>query len=133
MTYFLLKTEPSEYSLTTLEQEGETVWNGVKNALAQKYLRSIKVGDQCFIYHTGNEKQIVGLAEASSEPFLDEQQAPVVKVRFVRKFQTPLTLAKMKQDNTFAGFDLLRLPRLSVMPVPEPLALEILRRVQSSE
>lgn len=133
MTYFLLKTEPSEYSLATLEQEGETVWNGVKNALAQKYLRSIKVGDQCFIYHTGTEKQIVGLAEASSEPFLDEQQSPVVKVRFVRKFQTPLTLAKMRQDNTFAGFDLLRLPRLSVVPVPEALALEILRRVQSSQ
>ncbi|MCS7014284.1 MAG: EVE domain-containing protein [Chloroherpetonaceae bacterium] len=130
MAYFLLKTEPDEYSLSSLAKEGETIWNGVKNPLAQKHLRSIKVGDKCFIYHTGSEKQIVGLGEALTECFLDEHRDPVFRLRFVKQFPKPLPLSAMKKDRAFEGFVLLRLPRLSVMPVPEHLAVEILQRVE---
>jgi Uncharacterized conserved protein len=65
----LLKTEPSDYSISQLEKEAQCTWDGVENALALKHLRTIRAGDRCFIYHTGKEKQIVGLAEAISEPY----------------------------------------------------------------
>lgn len=130
MAYFLLKTEPSEYSIETLQHDGETVWTGVKNALALKHLRAIKIGDACFIYHTGSEKRIVGLGEATSDAYADANGSDVVKVKFKEKFIAPLALAEMKKDKRFENFDLLRLPRLSVMPVAPVIAEFILKKVK---
>jgi predicted RNA-binding protein with PUA-like domain len=131
MAYFLLKTEPSVYSITDLESEKESVWDGVENALALKYIRTIEKGDQCFIYHTGKEKQIVGLAQASSGSFenYNNEKLAVFKLKFVECYVKPLSLAEMKADKTFEKFELLRLPRLSVMVVPDAIAKEILKRV----
>ncbi|MFN3393162.1 MAG: EVE domain-containing protein [Candidatus Thermochlorobacter sp.] len=130
MAYFLLKTEPTEYSLEMLQTDGETVWNGVKNALALQHLRKVKTGDMCFIYHTGKEKQIVGLGEATSDVYTDSDGADVFKIKFKEKFVTPLSLAEMKKDKHFENFELLRLPRLSVMPVAPALAEYILKKVR---
>jgi|AFSR01.1.fsa_nt_gi predicted RNA-binding protein with PUA-like domain len=127
--YYLLKTEPNEYSISQLEQETQCVWDGVENALALKHLRAIRNGDKCFIYHTGKEKQIVGLAEAISDSY-QQHLAWVVEIKFVQRYAQPLSLAQMKADTVFQKFDLLRLPRLSVMPVPELIVKEILKRVR---
>jgi predicted RNA-binding protein with PUA-like domain len=130
MPYFLLKTEPSEYSLQMLQKDGQTVWNGVKNALALKHLRTIRAGDLCFIYHTGGEKQIVGLGEAMTDAYTDENDAIVCKLKFKERFAKPLTLAEIKSDKHFENFELIRLPRLSVMPVAPSLAEYILKKVR---
>jgi predicted RNA-binding protein with PUA-like domain len=130
MQYFLLKTEPSEYSLQMLQKDNQTVWDGVKNALALKHLRTIKAGDLCFIYHTGSEKQIVGLCEAITDAYTDENDTVVCKVKFKECFAKPLTLAEIKKDKHFENFDLIRLPRLSVMPVASSLAEYILKKVR---
>jgi predicted RNA-binding protein with PUA-like domain len=127
--HYLLKTEPSDYSITQLQQEQTCVWDGVENTLALKHLRTISKGDQCFIYHTGKEKQIVGLAEAISNPY-QVNGAWVIELKFVQRYVQTLSLAQMKADKTFASFDLLGLPRLSVMPVPDTIAQEILKRVE---
>ncbi|MDJ0697083.1 MAG: EVE domain-containing protein [Mastigocoleus sp. MO_167.B18] len=123
MAYWLMKTEPNEYSYSDLEQEGTTVWNGVKNALALKHLRNMSSGDLVFIYHTGKERQIIGLAEVVSQPYpdpmLNDSKRVVVDIRVMERISQPLTLKKIKGSNLFGEFDLLRLPRLSVLPVPE--------------
>ena len=123
MAYWLMKTEPDEYSYSDLEQEGTTVWNGVKNALALKHLRNMSSGDLVFIYHTGKQRQIIGLAEVVSEPYpdpaLNDSKLVVVDIRVIKRIYQPLTLKKIKESNLFKDFDLLRLPRLSVLPVSE--------------
>jgi predicted RNA-binding protein with PUA-like domain len=131
MQTYILKTEPSDYKIEQLEKDGETVWDGVGNNQALIYLRQIKTGDHCLIYHTGTEKAIVGEAKATSDAFAipEGSKNAVVKVRFISRFDKPLTLAAMKGDATFAKFELLRLPRLSVVPVPPQLAIEILNRI----
>lgn len=131
MTYFLLKTEPEDYSIAQFEKDGVCVWDGVQNALALKNLRNIQKGDHCFIYHTGKEKQIVGLAESISEPYhkLDEKQW-LIELKLIRRYETTLSLGEMKSEKKFEEFDLLRLPRLSVMPVPETIARRILKHVR---
>lgn len=122
---WLLKTEPGEYSFEDLVKEGKTVWDGVTNPLALRYLRSVRKGDELLIYHTGNVRAAVGLAKAASEPYADPQrQEPkivVVDVVPVRKLKSPVTLDVVKADQRFRDFELVRLPRLSVMPVPGPL------------
>lgn len=131
--YYLLKTEPEDYSIDDLKRDGETIWDGVKNNLALQNLRKIQKGDQCFIYHTGKEKQIVGLATAFSNPFVPEGENAshsVFKLKFSKKYPIPLSLQEMKSDSLFNGFDLIRLPRLSVMQVPDPYLKEIISRVK---
>ena len=121
MAYWLLKTEPSEYSFDDLVREKRTVWNGVKNALALKHLRTVEKGDLAFVYHTGPEKCIVGIAEVISQPYQDPgQEKPslvVVDLRPVQRLAHPVPVAAVKARKEFAGFPLVRLPRLSVMPV----------------
>ncbi|MCX7760104.1 MAG: EVE domain-containing protein [Hydrogenothermaceae bacterium] len=124
---FLFKTEPEEYSFDRLIDEGKTVWNGVKNPLAQKFLKSVKKGDLIFIYHTGKEKQIVGLAKAVSGPYIYEDGLYVVDVAPLRKLSKPLKLSDIKKMPEFKDFYLVRMPRLSVMPVSENLAQIILK------
>ncbi len=121
MATFLLKTEPETYSYDDLEREGRTGWDGVRNALAQRNLRAIVPGDELFIYHSGKERRIVGVAKALSGPIPDESDATGKSIKIelapVRRLARPVTLAQFK-DAGWTGFDLVRMSRLSVMPVP---------------
>jgi len=108
--YWLLKTEPTGYSYADLEGEGTTRWTGVANPVAKKYLRAMEVGDWAFVYHTGKEKQIVGIAEVVGEG--EEPQ-----LRAHEWLKRPVTLATVKSRKEFADFALVRIGRLSVMPV----------------
>ena len=121
MTYWLLKSEPQDYSYTDLKQAERTVWNGVKNPLALKYLRTMQPTDEALFYHTGKERRVVGIAQILSLPYpdpaLDDPKLVVVDIRAVRSLPQPVTLAQIKQSGNFADFDLIRLPRLSVVPV----------------
>ena len=127
MKRWLLKTEPSDYGYADLERAGKAVWDGVRNAVALKHLRSIRKGDEVLVYHTGAEKAVVGVARATSDPYPDPKDAAlaVVELAPLRRLRRPLTLAEIKADPAFAAWELVRLPRLSVMPVPEPLALRL--------
>jgi predicted RNA-binding protein with PUA-like domain len=123
MAQWLVKEEPEHYSYDQLVKEKKTVWAGVKNPLAQKHLRSIKRGDRVFYYHTGKEKAIVAIATAASDAYPDPQdttkKAFVVDVAPVKKLARPVTLAEIKADRAFASFPLVRMSRLSVMPVTD--------------
>lgn len=125
MAYWLLKTEPTCYSWDKLIQDKKTAWDGVNNALALKHLRTIKKGDLALIYHTGDERQAVGLAEIVSGPYPDPKEGDdrlvVVDVKPKRKLKRPVTLDEIKSDPAFAGWDLLRISRLSVVPVPDAM------------
>ena len=120
---WLFKTEPSEFSFHDLEIQKRTVWDGVSNNLALKNLREVRLGDQILIYHSGNDKAIVGLAEAVSDPYPDpkenDDKLVVVNITPKRKFNQPIPLARIKVANELREFDLVRLPRLSVMPVDD--------------
>lgn len=121
MAFWLFKQEPDCYSFADLERDGETVWDGVANPLALKHLRSAQPGDQVFYYHTGKEKAIVGIMEVSGTPGPDPKggnpKAVVVLVKAVRKLDQPVKLETIKADPLFAGWELIRMSRLSVMPV----------------
>jgi predicted RNA-binding protein with PUA-like domain len=120
---WLMKEEPANYSFDDLLQDGKTSWTGVKNALAQKHLRSIEKGDRIFFYHTGDVKSVVGIAKAAAAPYVDPADASgklyAVDVVPVKKLRTPVTLAAVKADKAFASFPLVRMARLSVMPVSD--------------
>jgi predicted RNA-binding protein with PUA-like domain len=119
---WLFKTEPSAYSWADLEREGRAVWDGVKNALALKHMAAVAEGDEVLVYHTGDEKAAVGIAEvvrgAYPDPAQKDARLLVVDLRARRALARPVSLAEMRANRKLAGFDLLRLPRLSVMPVP---------------
>ncbi len=120
MANWLLKTEPKEYSYDDLEKAGRDVWDGVRNPTALAHLRCMRQGDRAFIYHTGSEKAVVGLAEVVSEPYPDPAAGGprvVVDVSPLGRLPRPVTLAEIKARPEFAGWELVRLPRLSVMPV----------------
>jgi len=125
MARWLLKTEPSTYGYDDLERERRAVWDGVSNPVALKHLRAIRKGDELFIYHTGGEKAVVGLARALSDPYPDpkakDPKLAVVDLGPVRRLPRPVTLAAVKQQKAFADWELARLPRLSVMPVPDAI------------
>ena len=135
--YWLAKTEPGDYSFSQLEREIETVWNGVHNPLARKHLRMVKAGDMIMIYHTGDEKQIVGIAEAISDaypdPKLKNSRTSVVKICARRELPKPVTLANLRKIKECKQFELVRLPRLSFMPVPPPLWEIIMRIAEGRE
>ncbi len=118
---WLLKTEPSTYGFDDLVREGRTVWDGVKNAVALKHLRAMRRGDEVLVYHTGKEKQIVGTARVAADPYPDprgkDPKLVVVDLEAGSRLPAPVTLASVKADPAFADFALVRLPRLSVMPV----------------
>ena len=123
MAQWLVKEEPEHYSYDQLVKDRKTVWAGVKNPLAQKHLRSIRKGDGIFYYHTGKEKAIVAIATAMSDAYPDPKDATkkafVVDVAPVKKLTRPVTLAEVKADRAFATFPLVRMSRLSVMPVTD--------------
>ena len=125
MAYFLLKTEPSEYSFADLQREKRTVWSGVANPTALIHLRSMRKGDLMLIYHTGKEKACVGIAEVTKSPYQDpkgsDKKLVVVDLRPKKTLKRPVALAEIKQDKTFADWDLLRIGRLSVVPTSEKM------------
>jgi predicted RNA-binding protein with PUA-like domain len=125
MAHWLFKEEPETYSFANLERDGSTTWSGVTNALAQKHLRTIKKGDKVFFYHTGDEKAVVGVMEVTADPTPDPDDPAgkrvVVVVKPIRKLKAPVTLAAIKADKAFAAWELVRISRLSVMPVPEEI------------
>jgi predicted RNA-binding protein with PUA-like domain len=118
---WLFKEEPANYSFDALVKDGKTVWSGVKNPVAQKHLRSVKKGDTIFYYHTGDEKSVVGIARAMGDAYADPTdktgKAAVVDVAPVKKLARPVTLKEIKADAAFKDFALVRISRLSVMPV----------------
>jgi len=120
---YQFKEEPSNYNYDAFAKDGRTTWSGVRNPVAQRNLRGVKKGDLVFYYHTGDEKQIVGIAKAVTDAYPDPDdkagKAHVVDVVPVKKLKRPVTLAEIKSSGRFKEFPLTYLPRLSVMPVNE--------------
>jgi predicted RNA-binding protein with PUA-like domain len=121
---WLLKSDPESYSFADLERDGQTRWDGVSNNLALKHLRSIHRGDMVLIYHTGEERAIVGTAEVISDPYPDPNEKDlrrvVVDLKVGKHLARPVSLDEIKHQPALKDFELVRLPRLSVMPVDEP-------------
>jgi predicted RNA-binding protein with PUA-like domain len=115
---YLLKTESSVYSFADLEREGETIWDGVTNPAAVKFLRGMKPGDQLVIYHTGDEKTAVGLAQVKSVD-LSDPKVPLVFISAGSPIKRPKTLAEIKQHALFQTSPLVRQSRLSVVPLDQ--------------
>jgi predicted RNA-binding protein with PUA-like domain len=116
---WLFRQEPTSYSYADLERDGTTLWDGVKNNLARQNLRNVKKGDRVLYYHTGKEKAVVGemivVDGPMADPNSDDSKAVVVKVRAVRRWRLPVTLDRIRKDPALAGWDLLRMSRLSVV------------------
>jgi predicted RNA-binding protein with PUA-like domain len=138
MPNWLFKEEPDHYAFTDLQREGSTLWDGVTNALAQKHLRQVRRGDRILYYHTGKQKAVVGEMVATADPTADppptgrrpadrsadgrrgaDPKLVAVRVRPVRPWPRPVTLAQVKADPQLADWALVRLPRLSVLPVTD--------------
>jgi predicted RNA-binding protein with PUA-like domain len=113
---YLLKTEPSTYSFADLQREKTTVWDGVSNPVALKYLRGMKPGERLVIYHTGDEKSAVGTASVVSVDVSDERN-PQVKIKVGKALAKPVTLAEVKASDVFSESPLVRQGRLSVVPL----------------
>jgi len=132
--YWLVKQEPTSYSFDTLEKEGKTVWDGVHNNLALKHINDMKKGDQAFFYHSGDQKQVVGILEIISNPYPNPKEKDkrfvVVDVKYKKRLKRPVTLAEIKKEKKFKSWELLRISRLSVMPVPKEIWDEILEKSQ---
>ena len=120
---WLVKEEPENYNFEMLVKDGRTTWTGVKNPLAQKHLQTIKQGDNVFFYHTGKEKSVVGVARALSDAYPDSKDKTGKLHAFdlgpVRRLKKPVTLASIKTSGKFETFPLVRMSRLSVMPVTD--------------
>lgn len=120
MAWYLVKSDPEEYSLNNLEKDTTTTWDGVHSFAAIGHIKAMKPGDMVLVYHSLTEKAIVGLAEVEDHPFLntnDPRFSWAVQLRFVTRFAKPITLAVMKETPELADFMLIRQSRLSVMPV----------------
>jgi predicted RNA-binding protein with PUA-like domain len=123
MATWLFKEEPDHYSFADLQREGTTLWTGVTNGLARKYLRQVRRGDRVLYYHTGKEKAVVGemrvVGGPQSDPEAEDDKGVAVEVKAVRPLARPVPLSVIKRDPLLADWELVRLPRLSVMPVTE--------------
>jgi predicted RNA-binding protein with PUA-like domain len=123
MAGWLLKTEPSVYSYDDLERDQKTVWDGVSNNLALKHIRQVQKGDLALIYHTGEEKAIVGIAEVASPAYADPKQndpkLAVFELKPKRRLARAVSLAEVKANEKLKDFELVRMARLSVMPVTD--------------
>jgi predicted RNA-binding protein with PUA-like domain len=119
--YWLLKSEPSVYSFDDLLRDGKTVWDGVTNNAALKNIRGMQKGDLAIIYHSGDEKAMIGLAEIVSAPYPDPRQKDpklvVVDIKAGKRLKRSVPLAEVKAEKSLADFALVRISRLSVMPV----------------
>jgi len=136
MARWLLKTEPDAYSWDDLARDKRTPWDGVTNALALKHMRTISKGDSALIYHTGDQRTIIGIAEVVAKPYPDPKENDprivVIDIKPKKKLARPVTLDEFKADRAFAGWDLLRNSRLSVMPVPLAMWNRIIAMARSA-
>lgn len=128
INYWLVKQEPSGprgYNFSKLEKEKKTIWDGVHNNLALKHMRNMKKGDLAFFYHTGTEKQIVGIITVDSDPYPNPKEKNeryvVINVKYKKRLKKAVTLEELKKEKSFKNWELLRISRLSVMPVPKQI------------
>ena len=132
MSYWLFKTEPDDYSWADLVREKRVVWEGVRNPTALGHLRGVEKGDTVAIYHTGKEKSVVGLAEvtrgAYPDPKLGDERRVVVDLKPVRALKAPVPLADFRIDPVLKTTELVRISRLSVMPLSKAHFARILER-----
>lgn len=128
--FWLVKQEPESYSWETFRKDGRTEWTGVRNFQARNNLRSMKKGDVVFYYHSGDDKQVVGIAKVAKEayvdPTADEGDWSAVDLQPVKPFKQPVTLAQIKADSAMKEMALVRNSRLSVSPVTEKQAQRLL-------
>ena len=134
VNYWLAKQEPSGprgYNFSKLEKEKKTMWDGVHNNLALKHMKNMKKGDLVFFYHTGTERQIVGIMTVDSNPFPNPDEKIerfiAVNVKYKKRLKRPVTLAELKKEKSFKNWELLRISRLSVMPVPKQIWDKIIK------
>ncbi len=125
MSYFLAKTDPDTYSIGDFEREKQTTWDGVTNAQAVRVIRDMKKGDRVFVYHSGGESMILGMAKVVSAPRTDPKnpKSAVVDLAFTGRLDPPTTLAEVKQSGRFNDWALVRQSRLSTMAAPEEFVL----------
>jgi len=125
MAHWLLKTEPTVYSYSNLERDKKTIWDGVTSPGGLHQIKQIMKGDTAFIYHTGDEKQVVGIAEVISNPYIDPKannpRLYVFDIKPKMVLKNPVTLARVKADKRFKSSRLVNEPRLSVQPMPDEL------------
>ena len=137
MNYWLAKQEPSGprgYNVLQLQKDKKTMWDGVHNNLALKHIRNMKKGDLVFFYHTGDERQVVGIMSVISNPYPNPEEENkrfvVVDVKFKKLLKIPVTLDSIKKQKKFKDWELLRISRLSVMPVPKIIWDNIIKMSQ---
>ena len=120
MTYFLAKSEPGVYSIDDLQRDGKTMWDGVRNPQALQAVRAMKPGDRIFIYHSGGESRIAGLAEVAGTPEPDpkDEKSWRVAVKYLKHIDPPVTLKDIRESHLFDQWALVRQSRLSTMAVP---------------
>ena len=138
INYWLVKQEPSGprgYNFSTLQKEKTTVWDGVHNNLALKHMRNMKKGDLAFFYHTGKERQVVGIMNIISDPYPNPEESNerfvVVDVKFKKILKNPVTLDQIKKEKKLKDWELLKISRLSVMPVSKQIWEYIIKMSQN--
>lgn len=135
MPAWLVKTEPNEYSYGDLERDGTAEWDGVTNALAQRHLHAMRPGDACVVYHSGGERAAIGLASVAGEPYPDPTDSSGKRVwvdlRAERRLGRPVTITELRAEPTFASSPLIRMSRLSVLPL-EPEQIATIERLAAS-
>ena len=121
MAYFLAKTDPETYSVRELARDKRTVWDGVTNAQAVNFIKTMKLGDRVFVYHSGGESAVVGLAEVVSVPKPDAKNPKswVVGLEFLQNLEPPTSLAEIRASSLFSDWLLIRNSRLSTMAAPD--------------
>ena len=121
MTYFLAKSEPSTYSIDQLRKDHKTTWDGVKNAQAVRAIGQMRPGDRVFVYHSGGQSAVVGLAKVLSIPQPDpkDPKSMIVDLGYVAHLTPPTTLSDIKQSKLFEDWALVRQSRLSTMAAPD--------------
>ena len=121
MAYFLAKTDPETYSIDDLKRDGTTEWDGVRNPSAVAAIRTMKPGDTVIIYHSQNDKAVVGLAKVVSDPRPDEkdERSWVADFQYVQHATRPVTLREIKESHEFDDWALVRMGRLSTMSAPD--------------
>lgn len=131
VNYWLVKQEPKSYNFSILKKDKKTVWDGVHNNLALKHINNMKKGDLISFYHSGDEKQVVGIIQVSSKPYSNPEETNerfvVVDVKYKKELQNPVTLSGMKKQKKFKNWELLRISRLSMMPVPKEIWNSIIK------
>ena len=121
MAFFLAKTDPETYSIAELEKQKKTTWDGVRNPQAVRAIKDMRPGDKVFVYHSGGESGVVGLARVVSDPKPDpkDPKSAVVDFEFLTRLEPAVTLAEIKQSKRFDDWALVRQGRLSTMAAPE--------------